>query len=142
METTNKIPKWFWVVSIIALIWNLMGVMAYLGQAYITDEALAALPEADQNFYNNIPAWVTAAFATSVFLGVLGCIGLLLKRKWAFILLLISLIAVVAQATYNFFIQDFIELSGDRVIMPIVVIIISIFLVWFSKYSKSNNWIS
>ncbi len=142
METTNKVPKWFWVVSIIALIWNLMGVMAYLGQAYMTEEALAALPEADQNFYNNIPAWVTAAFAISVFAGVIGCIGLLLRKKWSYLLLLISLITVLAQTIYNFFVQDYVELSGQRMIMPIVVIIIAIFLVWFSKDAKTKGWIS
>ncbi len=141
METTNKPPIWFWVISIIALLWNIMGVAAYLGQAYMTDEALAALPEADQNFYNNMPAWVTAAFAIAVFGGTLGCIGLVLKKKWATMILLVSLIAVLAQATYNFFLQDFVELSGGRIIMPIVVILIAVFLVWFSKNATSKGWI-
>ncbi len=142
METTNKPPLWFWVISIIALLWNIMGVMAYLGQAYMTEEALVALPEAEQNFYNNIPAWVTAAFAIAVFAGTLGCIGLVLKKKWASILFLLSLIAVLAQATYNFFLQDFIVLSGERLIMPVVVIVVAIFLVWFSRNSASKGWIS
>ena len=43
-----KTPTLFWVISILALIWNVMGVMAYLGQVYITDEVLASLPEAAQ----------------------------------------------------------------------------------------------
>lgn len=33
-STRTKPPIWFWIISVIALIWNLMGVMAYLGQAY------------------------------------------------------------------------------------------------------------
>ncbi len=142
METTNKPPKWFWAISIIGLIWNIMGVAAYLGQAYMTDEALAALPEGDQNFYNNMPAWVTAVFAIAVFSGALGCIALLLRKKWASLVLLISLIAVIAQAIYNFFIQDFIELSGERIVMPIIIILTALFLVWFSRNAISKNWIS
>ncbi|MDY8135840.1 hypothetical protein [Aquimarina sp. 2201CG5-10] len=142
METTNKTPVWYWIISIIGLIWNIMGVMAYLGQAYITEEALAALPEADQNFYNNAPAWVTAVFAIAVFSGVLGCLGLLLRKKWAIPLFLISLITVIAQQVYNFFIQDFVELTGERLYMPIIIFVFAIFLLWFSRNAKSKGWIS
>ncbi len=142
MENTHKPPTWYWIISIIALIWNILGVLTYLGQAYTTDEALAALPEADQNFYNHMPAWVTAAFAIAVFGGALGCIGLLLKKKWAYFLLIISLVGVLAQATYNFFLQDYITLSGLRILMPILIIVVALFLVWFSKTSITKGWIS
>jgi hypothetical protein len=142
METTTKTPVWFWIISVLALVWNIMGVMAYIGQAFMTDEVLATLPKGEQNFYNNTPAWVTAAFAIAVFAGALGCIALLLRKKWASPLLLLSLIAVLAQTTYNFFLQDFVELSGNRVIMPIMIIVVAIFLVWFSRNSKAKGLIS
>ncbi|WP_299436816.1 hypothetical protein [uncultured Aquimarina sp.] len=142
MNTTNKLPIWFWIIGIIALIWNIMGVMAYLGQAYMTEEILNAMTEADQNFYNNQPAWVTAVFAIAVFSGLLGCVALLLKKKLAILLFAISFLAVIAQQVYNFVIQDFIELTGQRLYMPILVIVICAFLLWFSRFSKSKNWIS
>ncbi|MDH7445568.1 hypothetical protein [Aquimarina sp. 2201CG14-23] len=142
MNTTNKAPIWFWVIGIIALIWNIVGVLAYIGQAYMTEEVLNAMPEADQNFYNNLPAWVTAVFAIAVFSGVLGCIALLIKKKFALPLFIISLLTVLAQQVYNFFIQDFINLTGERLYMPIVIVVMAIFLVWFSKFSKSKSWIS
>ncbi|MBK5208544.1 MAG: hypothetical protein JJE44_03440 [Flavobacteriaceae bacterium] len=56
------------VISAVALLWNIFGVVAYLGQAYMIDEVLTALPEADQVYYNNVPVWVTGAFAVAVFL--------------------------------------------------------------------------
>lgn len=142
MNTNIKTPIWFWIISVIALLWNLMGVMAYLAQAYMTDELLKAMPEADQNFYNNIPAWVTAVFAIAVFSGTLGCIALLLKKKWAIILFIISLLTVLAQQFYNFFIQDFVELTGQRVYMPICIVVFGVFLIWFSKYASNKGWIS
>ena len=80
-NSTNKPPVWFWIVSVVALIWNGMGVMAYLGQAYMSDDALAALPEAEQALYANVPAWATAAFAIAVWGGLLGCLALLLRKK-------------------------------------------------------------
>ncbi|WP_109300860.1 hypothetical protein [Aquimarina sp. AU474] len=142
MENTNKLPAWYWVVSIVAFIWNIIGVLAYIAQAYMTEEALAAMPEGDQNFYNNMPAWVTGVFAIAVFGGTLACIGLILKKKWAYLLFLVSLIAVLAQAIYNFFLQDYVSLSGPRIMMPLLIIIVALFLVWFSKKAIAKDWIS
>lgn len=142
-NSTNKPTTVFWIIGVIALLWNISGIGAYLAQAYMTEEALAILPEAEQAYYNGVPAWVTAAFAISVFAGLLGCITLLMKKKIAITLFLISFIAVLVQFVYNFFIQDFMEISGAaRIAMPIVIIIIALFLIWHSKDSEKKGILS
>ena len=83
MTTSVKPPVWFWVVSIIALVWNLMGVAAYLMDAYMSIEQLEAMSQEMRELYEGRPAWVTAAFAIAVFAGFIGSIGLLLRKKWA-----------------------------------------------------------
>ena len=138
-NSSTKPTVIFWVISVIALLWNIMGVIAYLSQAYITDEALALLPEAEQAWYNNVPAWVTAAFAIAVFAGTLGSIALLLRKKWAVTLFMMSLIGVIAQSIYSFFIQNYVEITGEKTIMPTIVFLIALFLVWYSnKLSKQR----
>lgn len=139
MTNTNKPSILFWIIGVIALIWNGLGVMAYIGQAYMTDEVLSQLPQGEQDFYNNIPAWVTAAFAISVFAGLFGSLELLLRKKWASPLFLLSLLAVLAQQAYNFFMQDYIELTGSRMIMPAVVLIVCVFLVLFTNAQKQKG---
>ena len=119
-----------------------MGVIAYLGQAYMTPEILAALPEADQAYYNNMPAWATAAFALGVFGGALGSLALLLKKKWATALFTLSLVAVLVNFVYNFIIQNDMEVTGTKMIMPVLVIGIAVFLVWYSKKATANSWLS
>lgn len=141
-NSTNKPTTIFWIISVVALIWNIMGVAAYLGQAYMTNDVLKALPEAEQLYYNNIPAWVTAAFAIAVFAGFLGCIALLLRKSWSKILFILSLIAILAQFIHNFFIQDYMEVTVNKAFIPIIVIGIAIFLIWYSKKSESKGWIS
>lgn len=141
--STNKPPLWFWIVSIVALIWNLMGVMAYLGQAYMTDADLTALPETEQALYANVPAWVSAAFAVAVFGGALASITLLLRKKIAKTLFIISLIGIVVQMSYNLFMSDVMEVYGPGgMIMPIMVLIIGVYLIMFSNKSIARNWIS
>lgn len=141
-NSTNKPTATFWIISVMALIWNIMGVAAYLGQAYMTDDVLKALPDDEQLYYNNVPAWVTAAFAIAVFAGFLGCVALLLRKSWSKTLFIISLIAVLAQFIHNFFIQNYMEVTANKAIMPVVVIGIAIFLIWYSKKSDSKGWIS
>jgi hypothetical protein len=141
-KKTNKPTSAFWIIGAVALLWNIMGVAAYLGQAYMTDEVLKALSEGEQAYYENVPAWVTAAFAIAVFAGTFGCVGLLMRKKWATILFVISIIAVIAQSTYNLFIQKFMEVPLQHMIWSIVVIVIAIFLVWFSSNATKKGWVS
>lgn len=140
-NSLNKPTPTFWIIGVLALFWNIMGVAAYLGQAYMTDEILSALPEAEQLYYTNVPAWVTATFAIAVFTGFVGSIALLIRKKWAVTLFILSLLAVLLQFVYNFFIQDYMELAPSKAIMPIIVIGIAVFLIWYSKKCQEKGWI-
>ena len=144
-DSTNKPNTPFWIIGIVALIWNLMGAFAYINQVTMTEEALVALPEAERAMYENVPAWATAAFAIAVFAGVLGCILLLLRKKLATTVLLISLAAILVQMFYNFFIYlgKATEVYGPgSIIMPVMVIIIGFFLVWHTRKSNVKGWLS
>ena len=141
-NSTMKPPTLFWVIAIIALIWNIMGVVAYLGQAYMTDEALALLPETDQLYIKNVASWVTAAYATAVFAGVFGSIALLIRKKVAKLLFIISFIGVLFQSSYNFFIQEFMTIETFQIVWSIIIIAICLFLIWYAQISNKKAWIS
>lgn len=143
MTEQKLIPTWFWIIAVLALIWNLLGVMAFFGQVMMTPETLAALPEDQRSIYESMPSWVNIAFALAVFGGTLGCIALLLKKSWAIPLFIISLVGIIAQMYHSFFISNSYEVFGPGgLIMPVMVILIGIFLVWFSKKSTVNGWVS
>ena len=139
----TKAPKWFMVVAVIAFIWNLMGVMAYIMQVTMSPEVLSQMPEAKRLMYENIPVWVTSAFAIAVFGGILGSLALILRKGWAVSLLMISLIAVLVQMYYSFFMTEFVTIgSTSDIIMSILVIIIAILLVIVSRIARRNDWIA
>lgn len=114
-----------------------MGVYHYLGQAYKTESWKANYTAEELEMMANFPAWLTAAFAIAVFAGVLGCLALLLRKKWAHGLLVVSLLAVIVQMGYLFS-QGHVK----DMLISILVIIIAIILVWLSKTSKAKGWIS
>ncbi|GAA4808422.1 hypothetical protein [Litoribaculum gwangyangense] len=136
-QSTTKPPVWFWIISVIALIWNAMGVDQYLGQAYKTERWKSALTDEQLEIILNFPSWLTAAFAIAVFAGALGSLGLLLRKKWAYSLLVLSLIAVIVQMGYILS-----QGHADNMAMTISIIVFSLLLVWFSKKSLSKGWIS
>ena len=134
---------WFWIVSLIALLWNGMGVLQYLQQAYNTENFRAMYTDEQLSMIANTPSWAIAAFAIAVFGGLLGAFALLLRKKWARPLFLVSLIGIIVQMVYNLFISNAMEVYGSGAIaMPIMVLVVGIILLWFSKKSIAKGWIS
>jgi len=142
-QSRIKPTIWFWVLGVLALLWNLMGVYAYLMDAYMKDDIMATFSEAQKAIFIDQPIWLTAAYAFAVFGGTLGCVGLLLRKKWATPLFLISLIAVIARTAYYFFMTNSTEVFDmvQGTILPIAVIIIAALLYIFSKIAAERRWI-
>lgn len=139
----NKPSTIFWIISVIALIWNALGVMAYLNQAFMTAEDFAALSEAEQALYADYPAWATAAFAIAVFGGALGSIFLLIRKKLAYITFIVSFLGIVVQMIQNLVLSNAIEVYGPGgMIMPIMVLLIGLGLIFYSKKAIGNGWIN
>ncbi len=143
MTTSKKSNTGFWIIAVIALIWNIMGVLAYLGQVYITDEVLNTMTPEQQELLANTPAWSTGVFAISVFGALLGSLLLLMRRKWATPLFLISLLAVLINMGYSFFATNQVEVYGSvqGIVMPLIIIVIAIFLYLYSKSAAAKGWL-
>ncbi len=140
METTIKPTPAFWVISVLALLWNLMGVNQYLQQAYNTETFQAMYTSAQLDTINNMPPWATAAFAIAVFGGFLGCVLLLLRKKQAKLLFQISLLGIIVQMIYNFFVANMMEEYGtSALIMPILILIIGFYLISFSRQAERKG---
>ena len=137
----NTANRWIKPVLITALLWNILGVFAFIMQLSLTPEMVSKLPQEQQLAYNNQPLWATLAFAIAVFGGALGCVLLLFKKSLAALTLIISLAAVLAQQYYNFMIINSINLFGiSAIFMPVAVTIIAIALVYLSFHLKQQDY--
>lgn len=143
MSTTTKPSTSFWVISAIGLLWNLMGANHYIQQAYKTEAFKAMYTPEQLEIMNNMPSWATAAFAIAVFAGVLGCILLLMRKKRAKTLFQLSLLGIIVQMIYNFFIAKITEVYGPfAVIMPIMILIIGLFLLSYANQADKKRLLS
>ena len=135
-------PKWYMPVAIVALIWNLMGCMAYLADVMITPDALAQLTPAQQEMYATRTWWGVAATATAVWCGAAGSLGLILRMKWARILLLLSFLGVVVQDIGIFVVSKGAEAAGTTgIVLQFIVLLVSYALVRLANMAISRAWI-
>lgn len=142
MSTSTKPPVWFWIVAIVALLWNALGIMAYLMRVYITNDAIAALPQEQQLYLQNQPAWYMGVFALAVFGGTLGSLLLLLRKALAYIVFVVSLVCVVAQWSYDIFlVENSPAFESSGIVMAILIPIFSVALVFVSRAAKAKGWI-
>lgn len=142
--TRQKPPFWFWIIAIIGIIWNGLGVNQYLHQAYKTNGLKEMyLDPKILDMVLSTPSWVMAAFATAVFCGLLGSLLLSLRKKWALPLFIISLIGIIVQGYYTIFMSGAMDVYGPgAVLMPITILIFGLVLITFTQKSIKQSWIN
>ena len=119
-----------------------MDTSAFFMRVSMTEEAIESMPENQQHLYRDMPLWVNTVFACEVFGGTLGCISLLLRKKWALPLFVISLLGVLAQTSNIWFLTDAISAMGaPAIVMPLVVIIIGTVMIVLAKSAISKGWL-
>ncbi|MEM8697404.1 MAG: hypothetical protein AAGE05_15390 [Pseudomonadota bacterium] len=136
-------PGSFWAISILLLIWNGLGVFAYLTQITATEERLAEIYSAGElALVQSQPFWVLSAFAIAVFGGVLGALSLLMRKSWSRAIFAISLIAAAVQHFWFFVLSDGpSQMSMAQLIMPIIIVPVCIFAVWYAGNGIRRGWL-
>lgn len=137
------VPVWYWVVSVLALLWGAAGCFAYVSQVTISPEDFARLPEAQRQIWASMPGWVTGAYAVAVWISLAGAVALLLRRRLARTAYIVSLIAVLVQFGWVFLATPILGLYplAEAVTFPLVIVVLGIALVWFSNMAARRGWL-
>lgn len=132
-------PVWYWPAAVAALLFE--GAGAYLfANSLMLDPA--SLPLDQRAIFDATPQWMTIAWGLAIGAGVLGAIGMLLRRRFAEPLLLVSLLAVVVQFSGLFLVRQLRELTPeDHLIVPVVILLLA-YAVWqLSKLARRRGWL-
>lgn len=142
-QVGSKPPWWYWAAAVIALLWTLLGVVAWTMDLTMDPARLAEMSPAQQDLYAARPQWVFVLYAVAVFSGFAGAIGLLLRKRWVTTLFLLSLLAVVVQFGWILFGMDAIGTlgAGEALPFPIMIVLFAVFLLWFARYARRHGWI-
>ena len=134
MVEAKATPKHLWVVGIIALLWNLMGVVDYLMTETHNEAWMSQYTPEQVEYSYSFPAWWVAFWALAVWGGLLGVVLLLLRKKLATPVLLVSLICMVVTAIYNYGFTAALDVMGmGGLVFTVVIFAISLFLYLYSR---------
>lgn len=138
----SSLPRRFWVIAVLALAWNLLGVTMFAIQVSLSPETLAALPAPQRDVHAATPAWVFAAFGTAVFAGVFGAVGLLLRQRWAVALFGVSLAALVLQLVATYLLTPAWSAMGPSgLAMPALLLVIASLLLGHARTASRRGWL-
>ena len=138
-KTTNKVHWSFWLISIVTLIWNVLGSVNFFVQ--MDPEMVASFRESEQAIILNRPVWATVSFGIAVFAGALGSLLLIFKKKLSLYLFVPSLLGVIITMVHT--LTSGISFGTGEIVGIIVMpLLVAVFLVWYSKYTNVKGWLS
>lgn len=139
----RQVPTWFWVVAVLAFLWEAIGCYFYIVQVSMNDADYAALSPAQADAFRSMASWQWSVFAIAVWSGLVGAVGLLLRQRWASPALIVSLVSAVVQYAYTFFATPILQTMspGEALGLPVTVIVIGTLLVLFARSSIRKGWI-
>ena len=90
---------------------------------------------AQLEFYYGFPLWMVAVWGIAVWGGVLGSLLLLLRRRWAIQLFLLSCVCIVLTSFHNFVLSDGLEVMGGvrTMIFSAVIFVIGVLLLVYAR---------
>ena len=130
-----KRPVHLWIVGIISLLWNAMGAFDYIMTQTKNEAYMANFTPEQLDFFYGFPFWVESTWALAVWGSVLASVFLLLGRKCAQGMFLMSLVAMVATTIHNFVLSNGLEVMGDpfSLFFTGLIFVISVVLVLYSR---------
>lgn len=132
-------PAWFTVAAIGALLFEAFGAYAYW--VHVTTDP-AGLPIDQRDMVLAMPAWMTAAYGLAVWVGLAGAALLLLRRRLAEPLLLVSLLAAVVQFSALLIEPAMRNLVGsDDLLVPFLIILVCYAIWHFARRARSSGWL-
>jgi hypothetical protein len=132
-------PWHFWLVTAISVCWNAFGAYDYTmshlqGDAYYK---AGGMSDTQIAFMHSYPVWMHAVWAFGVWGSVVGSVLLLLRSRWAFHAFVVSALGAAGALIYTFVNNG--PAAGFGPVMPLVIVAVCVFLVWFSQTMTSRG---
>lgn len=138
-EVSSVAPAWFTIAALGALLWELAGCALYLMRMTVDP---ATLPADQLPIYEATPQWTLAAFAIAVWVGLIGSVLLLLRRRQAEWLLLASLLAVLVQNSVYVVDAEMRNLvASEQLLLPFVILIVCYGIWMLARRARKAGWL-
>ena len=139
VRAADEIPAWFYIAAGLALVWEAIGCFMYW--THVTTDP-ATLPLDQRAMWDAAPGWMVAAYAVAVWVGLLGAVLLIMRRRLAVPLLLVSLLAVVVQFSALLLVPELRDRTpSDALMLPIIIFVASYAIYMLSRRARKHGWL-
>jgi hypothetical protein len=135
----RPIAGWYMPAAVASLLFMGLGCIMYLTHV-LSDPA--NMPLDQRAAYEAEPLWVTAAYAVAVWVGLVGTAMLVLRKRLAEFLLMVSLAAVLVWLAGLLVVSGLREnMSANDLLVAIVVTALTWTIFWFARHSRQRGWL-
>ena len=137
--TPRPTAGWYMPAAIASLLFMGLGCVMYLTHVFADP---SNMPLDQRAAYEAEPVWVTGAYAVAVWAGLAGTILLVMKRRLAEFVILVSLAAVLVWLGGLIVVAPLREnMSANDLLVAIVVAALTWTVYWFARHSRQRGWI-
>lgn len=133
-------PAWFRIVALLAILWNAFGLFQYLSTVGLFGDPMAGLTDVQRAAAESIPPAIVGAFAIATMAGLIGSLGLVLRKRWAVALLILSLLGCLALEGWIVFLSGALEAFGG-IALPATVVLVALLLAWLAWHARRRGWL-
>ncbi len=135
---TSKAPTWFTVGVVLLILWGLSACVSLYMHFGVGPAADAS--DYDKQLYADMPSWVNITYVVSVLSSLFSSIALLMRRKVAVPLSVLSLIGVIVQFGWIFTMTDIIAVKGVwTTYFPAFVLLVQLIQLWFANKANGSG---
>ena len=136
-------PWWFWVISIFLVLWNLMGLWDYYNSMTLNEGYLMEMGEdigaGMIAFLEAMPIWAKTVWGIAIFSSMGGALLLLVKKALAFKVFVLAFVMMVLSFCYQFFVGEMPAVPTWVHVFTVILWVVSIFQIWFSRRMIANG---
>lgn len=134
-------PLWFVVFAWVMVMWNLLVATTFI-MHFIAQPSTAKLASGQEALYQNEPWWSLLAFGVAGFAGLLGAGAMMLGKRWAMRCYMVSLIGVLVQQFYTFYLTDGLtEMGKAALAMPAFVLVLTLLQIGVASFGNIKRWL-
>ncbi|MFK7993181.1 MAG: hypothetical protein AB8B87_03525 [Granulosicoccus sp.] len=137
-----KTPWHLWLIGIIAVLFNFIGVFDFVmsmaqGAEY---QASAGMTPEQIAHYQEMPAWMMVVWFVGVFGAFLASILLILRKKLALPMFVISLVVFLISLVYHYLLSDGGAVLGQAMAIASAVIAgLLVLFIWYTRFMVTRG---
>ncbi len=131
-----RTPAHLWAIGVVSLLWNAVGALDFVMTETRNAAYLKGFTQTQLDFFYGFPLWVVAAWGIATWGGMLGSLLLLLRRRLAVPVLLVSFLGMVLTTIHNFLLANGLQVMGGvgALVFSVAIFVVGLLLWLYARF--------